>query len=66
MVKVLSITLLRMSHGPDKLILKFDFPDGGYPFTENATATMNVARGKGQAYCEKNFPGIPVKLTEYK
>ena len=62
MFKITQITVLG-SFGTDKLILHTDLPDGCWPYAESATLTLDVAHGQGEAYCEANFPGVPVKVV---
>ena len=62
-MKIESITLVRGS-GPDTLIIKVDLPNGCYPYDGNAYMKMDVAAGKGQEYCAKHFPNIPLEIID--
>ena len=61
-IKLLSVVLIRSKHTADTLILKFDLPDGCYPFADKGYATMHVAKDRGVAYCEANFPDVPIEI----
>lgn len=54
-IKVDKITLLRLTHGTDRLSFTLDKPSGIWPFTGTATLSMEVARGTGEDYLKTNF-----------
>lgn len=63
--KITRIVLLTC-RGSDKLILHFDIKSGCHPYTEEATATMEVAANQGLNYVNMNFPGIPLEIISVR
>lgn len=62
LLEITSIVIIT-GHGTDNIFLHTTLPDGCWPYTDTATATINVARGSAVDYVEKNFPGVGYKLT---
>lgn len=56
-------TVIR-AHGPDKVILETDLPDGMYPYTGKMSVKFSVSRGTGEQYVRKHFNDLPVRLIE--
>lgn len=61
-MEIKSIVILRGKYGPDKLMFETDIQSAQWPFTGTQPIYTDVASGHGEAFCEKNFAGIPVKL----
>lgn len=57
-IDVGKITVLS-GFGTDKIIIETDLPNGIYPYTGNATVTLEVARGTGIDYVRKQFECEP-------
>jgi hypothetical protein len=58
--------IVRLRHGCDNIYLKTtDLPEGTWPFESESTMSVQfmVARGDGEEYLEKHFPGIPVEVV---
>lgn len=51
-------------NGPDKVHLKTDLPACVYPFNESACFLLDVAKGSGKEYCEKNFPDVDIEVVK--
>lgn len=62
-MRITAITVLTDRHGPDKLVLKFSFASGCWPYTEAATATMDCAHGTGEAYAKQHFADTPIQVV---
>jgi len=63
-INVLSIAILKQENGMDIIILHLDLPDGAWPYTDNASADIKVAKDTGEEYVKKHFPGITPKVIE--
>jgi hypothetical protein len=57
------ITIVRTFHGPDTLMLWTDLPSSMPKVTsQNAIFKLDVEADRGEEYCSKYFPNIPVKV----
>lgn len=66
-IEIQKATIVRQRHGMDNIYLKTsDLPEGTWPFEQDDTADvrLSVARGCGEEYLERHFPGIPVEVVE--
>ncbi len=66
MMQVTRIVIVQNDLSCDMCHLHLSIPEGTYPFTENAIATMRVAIGNGPAYCSTHFPDVPQKILDYR
>jgi hypothetical protein len=64
-MKILSIHILRLPNGHDRVILNTDLPGAAYPYNEPLSIDFKVSRGGGPLYVAQHFPGIPVTETDY-
>lgn len=63
-MKILKITIVRDLS--DEFLIEVDLPSGCYPHNDNMTLHTRVATGSGESYCERYFPGIPVKIIDLR
>ena len=54
-MEVLKVAVLTNTGGSDQVILTLDMPEGVWPFSDNATARIDVSANKGVEYAKKNF-----------
>lgn len=61
-IDVHAVSLVRLNGG-DTLYLTTNLPEATWPFSAKpAIIQMEIARGKAEEYCEKNFPGVPLEI----
>lgn len=60
-MKMISITILRRSHGGDIVFIDTDLPDAAHPFSERLMLQFKAARGTAEMYCAEHFPDVPIK-----
>lgn len=60
-MKLLSITILKLRTGADRVYLKTDLPEAMYPFREPLDLEFRAAKGQAEEYCKQHFPGVPIK-----
>jgi hypothetical protein len=61
-ITIREITVLETST-TDKLFLHTELPTACYPFKGSESLRLDAAQGTGKAYCEKHFPGVPVRFV---
>jgi hypothetical protein len=63
-IEIKSAKIVRLRHATDKIYLNTNLPEGTWPFEAEGTAdvVLAVARGDGEEYLERHFPGIPVEV----
>ena len=55
-IEIKQIIVLVREHGMDKIIIHTDsLPPTAYPWDENGSLVMNVAKGAGEKYVLDNF-----------
>lgn len=65
-MEVIEIGILQTKHRGDNIVLEVDIPEGTFPWIHNTTLRTSVTWGKGRAWCEKHFPGVPITFLEEK
>lgn len=60
-MKLLSITIIRLVNGPDRVSIKTDLPAAAYPYTDKLELSFSVAKGNAVEYCAQNLPDVPIK-----
>lgn len=63
-LKITSITLLCYKMGSDVIYLHTELKDAAWPYEDTLSIKFIATKGSGKAYCEKNFPGVKIKVVE--
>lgn len=63
MLFITSITLIS-GQGSDKVSLETNLPNGIYPYDGKQDVNMTLAKGTGEEYLAKHFPGVAVKVIK--
>ena len=62
-MKIEKITIV-IGRGTDKIMLQTNFPSSLPKVSqENLSLDFDAEKDTGKEYCERNFPGIPIKVV---
>ena len=61
-MKITKAIVIRFKEGPDHVGLITDLTDATFPHLEKLQLKFEAARGTGDEYVFKNFPGVPIEL----
>lgn len=63
-IQVHEVTVLLQNTGPDILFCHTNLPAATYPFQDNESVKISVARGRGREYAEQHFPNCKITVKE--